>query len=110
MKSIKKIQYVFHIEPVFSNSSSCKSTFFPITADKKEDLLSKDTIREESDEESSTSTNPKIAKAIPKLNKSADDTQQSSDIDFIRKSKGSTAKDAVKLSGDSGPEVTMPFD
>jgi len=61
---------------------------------------------EEEDEEEEASTTPKVAKGIPKLNKSSDETS-SSNIDFQKtKPKGSTAQNAVKLTTDTSSAET----
>lgn len=81
---------------------------------KNDTLVNKTTtIPEESEEEEeeTASTTPKVAKGIPKLNKSSDETSSSGNIDFQKsKPKGSTAQNAVKLSTDSSTiEVVNNF-
>ncbi|XP_066922254.1 cohesin subunit SA-2-like isoform X2 [Clytia hemisphaerica] len=69
--------------------------------------LSKKTLTEESDSDEQAPLS-KVAKGIPKLNKSADETIQSSaDIDFRRSTKkGSVANDPIKLSGETTNDET----
>ena len=87
---------------------------YPLTVGKNDTLVNKTTtIPEESEEEEeeTASTTPKVAKGIPKLNKSSDETSSSGNIDFQKsKPKGSTAQNAVKLSTDSSTiEVVNNF-